>query len=62
MNLWSVTMDDLARIEREAEKEGGLSIDQRIQLAQAHALLSISQELSLIQDQGISPEWEQRSS
>lgn len=37
-----------------------LTVDQRIEVAKVQALLAIAAELSMIQDQGINPEWEQR--
>jgi hypothetical protein len=59
VNLFMQTYDDLTAITREAGGIDNLSIDQKIQIAQVMALLSVSQELSLIQDQGINPEWSQ---
>ena len=38
-------MDEIAAIVRDAEEEE-LSIDRRIAIAQAHAMLSVAQELS----------------
>jgi hypothetical protein len=43
--LWQDTMDEIAAIIRDAEEEE-LSIDRRIAIAQAHAILSVAQELS----------------
>ncbi len=45
MALWQDTMDQIAAIIRDAEEEE-LSIDRRIAIAQAHAMLSVAQELS----------------
>jgi hypothetical protein len=45
MALWQDTMDEIAAIVRDAEEEE-LSIDRRIAIAQAHAILSVAQELS----------------
>lgn len=45
MTLWHETMDEIAAIVRDAEEEE-LSIDRRIQIAQAHAILSVAQALS----------------
>lgn len=56
MNLWNQVHDDVHRIERDEE----LSVDQRLKVAEILAMLTISQELSMIQDQGINPEWSQR--
>jgi len=55
MNLWIETMDELADLESGARED--LSLDQRIQLLQVRALLSVSQELSKIHHEGISPEY-----
>lgn len=41
-------MDDLTRIVRDAGGKDALDIDQRIQIAQAYALLSVSQEISAL--------------
>jgi hypothetical protein len=43
--LWQDTMDQITAIIRDAEEEE-LSIDRRIAIAQAHAILSVAQELS----------------
>lgn len=55
MNLFTDTYDEINAIERDAPRQ--LTIDQRIALAQAKALLSISQELSKIHHEGINPEY-----
>lgn len=55
MNLFHETYDEINAIE--AEASGNLTIDQRIELVKAKALLSISQELSLIHHEGINPEY-----
>lgn len=61
MNMWAEAADDLYAALREAG-EHNLTVDQRLKVAQIKALLSIGQELSLIQDQGINPEWSARNS
>jgi hypothetical protein len=43
MNLWVETMDEIGAI---LEGEKNLTVDQRIAIAQARAMLSITQELS----------------
>jgi hypothetical protein len=55
MNMWNEAMDELVNLESEARED--LSLDQRIQLLQVRALLSVSQELSKIHHEGISPEY-----
>ena len=52
MSLWHETMDDIAAIAQEAGEQ--LTIDQRIAVAQAHAMLSIAQELSSLNPQNTS--------
>jgi hypothetical protein len=42
--LWHDTMDEIEAITQEASP--GLTIDQRIAIAQAHAMLSVAQEIS----------------
>lgn len=49
MTLWHETMDDIGEIIREAGEK--LTIDQRIAIAQAHAMLSVAQELSSLNPQ-----------
>jgi hypothetical protein len=51
MALWQDAMDDLVPL----EEGGDLTIDQRLRAIEVRALLSISQELSLIRSQGIPP-------
>jgi hypothetical protein len=49
MALWQETMDEIDAIVRDAEgkeEEEELSFDRRIAIAQAHAILSVAQELS----------------
>jgi hypothetical protein len=60
MNMWADAADTLYGAIQEAG-EHNLTLDQRLKVAQIKALLSIGQELSLIQDQGINPEWSQRN-
>jgi hypothetical protein len=50
MTLWHETMDEIGAIVRDAEEEE-LSIDRRIQIAQAHAILSVAQALSSLNPQ-----------
>jgi hypothetical protein len=57
VNLWAQAMDDLHDI----KNKNDLTVDQRLKAVEVLALLSISQELSLIQDQGIQPEWSSRT-
>jgi hypothetical protein len=45
MTLWQQTMEEIAAIVRDAEEEE-LSIDRRIAIAQAHAILSVAEALS----------------
>lgn len=57
MDMWNRANDNLTAAQRQIEKEaGGLSSDQRLTVALVQALLSISQELSLIRDEGLNPE------
>jgi hypothetical protein len=51
MALWDEAMDDLVPL----EEGGDLTIDQRLKAIEVRALLSISQELSMIRVHGISP-------
>lgn len=48
MDLWGETLSDINEIEREA---GELTIDQKIQLALARSMLSVSQEISALNPQ-----------
>lgn len=57
MSMWHQTHDYLAKIRRENQ----LTVDQQLQVALIQSLLTISQELSAIQDQGINPEWRARN-
>ena len=60
--MWTEAFDDLNEAIREsADEREMLTVDQRLKVAEIKALLSIGQELSLIQDQGINPEWSQRT-
>lgn len=59
MNMWHDTYDELNAIEREHRDD--LTVDQKLRMVQTRALLSISQELSLIQDSGINPNWSSRA-
>lgn len=49
MNLWHEVFDDLTEIQQDIGKEP--TIDQRLQIAQIRALLSIGQELSALNPQ-----------
>lgn len=49
MSLWHDTHDTLTDLEATPD----LTIDQRIQIAQAWATLSVAQELSIIHHEGI---------
>lgn len=67
MSDYATASDNLARAIGNANGETGfhnridhLTIDQQIEVAKVQALLSIAQELSLIQDQGIRPDWSPR--
>jgi hypothetical protein len=47
MAQWHDTMEEIAAIVRDAEEdEDELSLDRRIAIAQAHAILSVAQALS----------------
>lgn len=48
MDLWNETTAELATIVEETES---LTVDQRIQIAQAHALLSVAEEISALNPQ-----------
>jgi hypothetical protein len=60
MNMWADAADELYAAMQEAG-EHNLTVDQRLKVAQIKALLSIGQELSLMQDQGINPKWSARN-
>ena len=49
MSIWHQTHDTLTDL----EQTPGLTVDQRIQIAQAWATLSVAQELSIIHHEGI---------
>lgn len=51
MSLWHETMSDIEAIIRDAGGKDKLTIDQRIAIAQAHAMLAVSQDLSAINPQ-----------
>jgi hypothetical protein len=53
MNMWADAFDAMNAIDSGPDS-GKLNVDQQLKLAQIKALLSISQELSKIQDEGIS--------
>lgn len=57
LNLWSDSADHVDRL---SEVEN-LTIDQQFKIAEIRALLAIGRELSLIQNQGIRPEWISRT-
>lgn len=54
MSIWHEAADDIYALDAKAEE---MTTDQRLQLAQAKALLSIAQELSVIHHQGINAEY-----
>jgi hypothetical protein len=60
MELWTAAFDDMNRIDRDYGDLRDLTLDQKLKVAEIKALLAIGQELSLIQDSGINPEWSQR--
>ena len=60
MTIWAQARDSLTTAERALKADGGPTPDQLLQIALVEALLSIGQELSLIQDQGVNPEFSQR--
>lgn len=57
MDLWTEAFDDMNKIDL---KFDDLDTDQQLKLIQIKALLALGQELSMIQDQGVNPEWSQR--
>lgn len=57
LNVWAMAMDQLSAI----ENKNDLTVDKQLKATEVLALLSISQELSLIQDSGINPEWRTRT-
>ncbi len=57
LNLWGSSADDVDRL---SEVED-LTLDQQLKIAEIRALLAIGRELSLIQNQGIRPEWISRT-
>jgi hypothetical protein len=54
VNPWNESLRIVSNID-----EDSLNVDQQLKVAQIHALLAIGQELSLIQDSGINPDWSQ---
>jgi len=57
LNLWSSAADDVDRL----SEMDSLTVDQQLKIAEIRALLAIGRELSLIQNQGIRPEWISRT-
>jgi hypothetical protein len=57
LNLWNQSLTET----RQLSEVDDLTIDQRLKVAEITALLAIGRELSLIQNQGINPEWIQRT-
>ncbi|MCS5513163.1 hypothetical protein NY537_10460 [Curtobacterium flaccumfaciens pv. betae] len=57
MNLWNDAFDDMNKIDLKFDQ---LTLEQQLKVVEIKALLAIGQELSLIQDQGINPDWSQR--
>jgi hypothetical protein len=56
-NLWSDAFSDMNKIDLSYDN---LTPDQRLKVAEIKALLAIGQELSIIQEHGINPEYSQR--
>ena len=57
MHMWSRAYDTLAEAKQQLEREsGGISGSERLTVALVEALLSVSQELSLIHHKGINVE------
>ena len=52
MNLWNETMDRLASLERDHETE--LTIDRKIAIETAYAVLSVAQEISSLNPRNVS--------
>lgn len=60
MNLFAEAFDELNAITAREEKLGeSLTVDQQLKVAEIKALLSISQELSRIHNEGINPNFAQ---
>ena len=57
LNLWASAADDVDRL----SEMDSLTVDQQLKIAEIRALLAIGRELSLIQNQGIRPEWISRT-
>jgi len=57
LNLWGSAADDVDKL---GESES-LTVDQQLKIAEIRALLAISRELALIQNQGIRHEWISRT-
>jgi hypothetical protein len=58
MNMWADAFDEMNSIDNGRNE---LTIDQGLKLAEVKALLSISQELSLIHHEGINPKFDHGS-
>lgn len=58
-SVWHSAFDYAHSIERDHDQD--LTLDQRIQLAQAMALIAIGQELSAIHHAGINPKYDSGS-
>lgn len=56
-NLWNDALSDVNEFDGMRES---LTTDQKLKIAEIKALLAIGQELSLIQDSGINPDWSRR--
>ena len=54
--LWTSAFDDMNEIDRAQHQ---LTEDQKLKVAEIKVLLAIGQELSIIQERGINPEWSQ---
>lgn len=55
MSLWHETMDFIGAID---DANDDLSVDQKLKLAEIMAILSVSQELSRIHNQGINSKFD----
>lgn len=55
-NLWTDAFDDMNAIDRDHDN---LTVDQQLKVAEIKALLAIGQELQIIQELGINPEYSQ---
>jgi hypothetical protein len=56
-NLFTEAFDHLNSVESDSH---GYTLEQSLQIAEVKALLAIAQELQIIQEHGINPEYSQR--